>query len=267
MTSHPPIIEAPELARAPGARHGFFTREGGSSGGIYASLNCGFGSNDDAAKVADNRARAAAALETAPPALITAYQVHGTGVAVVDAPWTSGASGAPGDAPHADAMVTTRPGIALGVLTADCAPVLFADGEAGVIGACHAGWRGALGGVTETTVAAMERLGARRTHIRAAVGPCIGAASYEVGPEFPLPFLDQDAGNGDFFSPAVRDGYFMFDLEGYVCGRLRKAGLGGAECTGMDSCADEGRLFSYRRATLRSEPDFGRGLSAIVLEG
>ncbi len=256
----PMAIEAPELTGMAGVRHGFFTRRGGTSDGIYDSLNCGFGSKDERARVAENRARAAAAMGAAPEALLTAYQVHGTDVAVVETPWT------PGDAPRADAMVTTRRGIALGVLTADCAPVLFADGDAGVIGACHAGWRGALAGVTEATVAAMERLGAVRTRIRAAVGPCIGRASYEVGPEFPQPFLDQDGGNRRFFAGAERDGHFMFDLEGYVCARLEAAGLAAAGCAGLDNCAEESHLFSYRRATLRGEPDFGRGLTAIILE-
>ena len=256
----PRTIEAPELAGLDGIRHGFFTRRGGASSGIYASLNCGYGSDDDRACVAENRARAAAVMNSAPDALVTAYQVHGTDVAVVETAWK------PGDAPHADAMVTTRPQIALGVLTADCAPVLFADDQAGVIGACHAGWRGALAGITDETVAAMERLGAGRERIRAAIGPCIGQNSYEVGPEFPQPFLDQDGNNRKFFTAATRDGHFMFDLAGYVMSRLTSAGLAAAGTCGMDSCADEDHLFSYRRATLRGEPDFGRGLSAIVLE-
>lgn len=253
-------IEAPELAGLDGVRHGFFTREGGTSDGIYASLNCGFGSNDDRAHVAANRARAATAIDAAPDALVTAYQVHGTDVAVVETPWP------PGAAPRADGMVTTRPGIALGVLTADCAPVLFADRANAIIGACHAGWRGALAGIVEATVAAMERLGARRDEIGAAVGPCIGRASYEVGAEFPQPFLDHDEANRKFFVAAERAGHFMFDLEGYVHARIRDAGLAGAGRAGLDSCAEAHRLFSCRRATLRGEPDFGRGLSAIVLQ-
>ncbi len=256
----PPVLEAPELARLDGVRHGFFTREGGVSDGIYSSLNCGYGSNDDRAKVAANRAAAAAAIDARPEALVTAYQVHGIDVAVVTSPWTHG------NAPKADAMATARPGIMLGVLTADCAPVLLADGEAGVIGACHAGWRGALAGVTEATVAAMERLGARRDRIIAAVGPCIGRASYEVGPEFPQPFLDQAAANQRFFAPAARAGHWMFDLAGYVAAGLAAAGLAAVGCSELDSCADADRLFSYRRATLRGEPDFGRGLSAIMIE-
>ncbi len=256
----PRPIEAAELAGLDGIRHGFFTREGGASGGIYASLNCGFGSDDDPASVAENRSRAAAILNAAAGSLITAYQVHGTDVVPVDSPWQ------PGEAPHADAMVTARRGIALGILTADCAPVLFADREAGVIGACHAGWRGALAGVTDATVAAMEALGAGRDRIRAAVGPCIGAASYEVGPEFPQLFIAQDSASIRFFAAAPRHGHFMFDLEGYVHARLTAAGLAAAGASGMDNCADENRLFSYRRATLRGEPDFGRGLSAIMLE-
>ncbi len=258
--ANPRAMEAAELAGLDGIRHGFFTREGGASGGIYASLNCGFGSDDDAANVAENRARAAAVFDISAGSLITAYQVHGIDVVPVDSPWR------PGEAPHADAMVTARRGIALGILTADCAPVLFADRDSGVIGACHAGWRGALAGVTDATVAAMEALGARRDRICAAIGPCIGAASYEVGPEFPHPFIAQDSANRRFFAAARRDGHFMFDLESYVHARLTAAGLAAAGASGMDNCADDNRLFSYRRATLRGEPDFGRGLSAITLE-
>ena len=252
-------IEAPELTGLDGVRHAFFTRQGGTSDGLYASLNCGFGSNDDRANVAENRARAAAAIDAGSAALVTAYQVHGIDVVVVKTPWP------PGEAPRADGMVTICPGIALGVLTADCAPVLFADREHAIIGACHAGWRGALAGIVEATVAAMERLGARRDDIGAAVGPCIGCASYEVGAEFPQPFLDQDEANRKFFTAAGRAGHFMFDLEGYVHARVGDAGVAGAGRAGLDNYAEPHRLFSYRRATLRGEPDFGRGLSAIVL--
>jgi YfiH family protein len=257
----PPVIAAPALERRLGLRHGFFTRRGGVSEGIYGTLNCGFGSRDKREKVAENRRRAAAALGVAPGSLITAYQVHGTEVATVEAPWD------PAAAPKADAMVTTRPGIALGILAADCAPVLFADTDAGVIGACHAGWRGALTGVIEATVAAMERLGAGRARMTAVVGPAIGRLSYEVGPEFPQPFLEQDAANRALFSPAARDGHFLFDLAGHVRDRLGGCGLAVVEVTGHDTCAEDGDLFSYRRACLRGEADFGRGLSAIVLDG
>ena len=260
--SAPPSIAAPALAGR-GIRHAFFTRQGGVSKGIYGTLNCGFGSRDEWDKVAENRRRTATALGVTPKSLITAYQVHGTEVVTVEAPWEAAS------APRADAMVTARPGIALGILTADCAPVLFADAGAGagVIGACHAGWRGALAGVAEATVAAMEALGARRTHMAAVVGPAIGPQSYEVGPEFPQPFLDQDGANQARFRPAARDGHFLFDLAGYVRHRLGKCGLALIADTGHDTCGEDSLLFSYRRACLRGEADFGRALSAIVLNG
>ena len=248
------------LADAPRVTHAFFGREGGVSGGIYASLNCGFGSGDRREDVAENRARAMRRLHAGAPPLATCHQVHGTDVVAVTGPWQ------PQDSPRADAMVTDRPGVALGILTADCAPVLFADPEAGVVGAAHAGWRGALGGVLEATVAAMERLGAARGRIRAAVGPCIGRASYEVGPEFPAPFVAEDAGAAALFVPAVRAGHHRFDLEGYALRRLARLGLAGVEAAGADTCADPA-YFSYRRTTLRGEPDYGRALSAIALAG
>lgn len=244
-----------------GIRHGFFTREGGVSGGLYASLNCGFGSGDDPAHVAENRARALARADMPAGSLVTAYQVHSPDVAVVEQAWRRD------EAPRVDAMVTRRPGITLGVLTADCGPVLLADPEARVVGAAHAGWRGALSGVLETTVAAMERLGAERTRIAAALGPCIAQQSYEVGPEFPALFLAQDPANAGFFSPSPRPGHHMFDLAGYVAHRLAALGLGQVERVANDTCAEPDRFFSYRRATLRGEKDYGRGLSAICLEG
>jgi purine-nucleoside/S-methyl-5'-thioadenosine phosphorylase / adenosine deaminase len=172
----------------------------------------------------------------------------------------------PGAAPRADAMVTSRPGIALGILTADCAPVLFADTQNRVVGAAHAGWRGAVGGVLAAAVAAMERLGADRRSIHAAVGPTIAQSSYEVGPEFPAPFLGEDAGNRRFFRPSRRAGHHMFDLTGYVASRLEALDLAEIAVLGRDTCADEEQFFSYRRATLRHEPDYGRELSAIVIE-
>ncbi len=240
-------------------RHGFFTREGGVSAGIYESLNCGPGSADDARSVAENRSRAMAQLDLPAEALVTVYQVHSPDVVVVDGPW-------PGEAPRADAMVTTRPGLALGVLTADCAPVLLADGRAGVVAAAHAGWKGAVGGVLDNTVAKMVQLGARKSTIVAAVGPCIGQRSYEVGAEFPAPFLAEDAANADFFAPAPRDGRHLFDLPGYVSRRLARLGVTEVTRVPADTCRDEGRFFSYRRATLRGERDYGRQLSVIVLE-
>ncbi len=241
-------------------RHGFFTREGGVSRGPYASLNCGPGSQDDPAAVVENRARCMAMLDHPPEALATLYQAHTAEVVVVDEPW-------PADRrPTADAMVTARPGIALGILTADCAPVLLADGRAGVVGAAHAGWKGALGGVLRNTVAAMIDLGAKKTSIIAAVGPCIGQRSYEVGPEFPKPFLAEDGGNADYFAPAPRAGHFFFDLPGYVSRALSQLGVSEVTRVPADTCRDEARFYSYRRGTLRGEPDYGRQLSAIVLE-
>ena len=255
----PTPLTAECLEEVPGIRHGFFTRAGGVSGGIYASLNVGFGSRDATESVRRNRERAMAALGGA-DALNTVYQVHGHDVAVVEEAWEHGS------APRADAMVTARPGIALGILTADCAPVLFADRENQVVGAAHAGWRGAVSGVLAAAVAAMERLGANRRTIHAAVGPAIGQPSYEVGPEFPAPFLAEDGANRRFFRPSRRPGHHMFDLTGYVAARLAALGLGAVGVLERDTCAEEEHFFSYRRATLRQEPDYGRELSAIVIE-
>ncbi len=242
-----------------GLRHGFFTREGGVSEGFFASLNCGLGSGDDAARVAQNRGRAMAALGLEAERLATCYQVHSPSVVVVDAAWPSARR------PRADAMVTRRSGIALGILTADCAPVLFADAEAGVIGAAHAGWRGALSGVLEATLTAMIGLGAAPQRVNAGIGPCIAQSSYEVGPEFPSPFLAADPVGADFFRPAPRAGRFLFDLAGYVAHRLARLGLGRIELSGGDTAAEADRFFSYRRSCLRGEKDYGRELSAICL--
>jgi len=257
-TAAAPTLAARALA-VPGIRHGFFTREGGVSSGLYASLNVGGGSRDDRANIVENRARAMAAFDLPGAALVTAYQVHSATAVAVGGPW-------PGEPPHADGLATDRPGIALGILTADCAPILFVDGDARVIGAAHAGWRGALTGIAEATITAMETLGANHARIRAAVGPCIGPASYEVGPEFPAPFIARDAGAQRFFRPAARAGHLMFDLPGYVAYRLTALGLGAVEALGVDTCADAARFFSYRRTTLHKESDYGRGLSAIVIE-
>jgi polyphenol oxidase len=254
------LISLAALNDAAGIRHAFFTREGGVSAGLYSSLNCGFGSGDAAEKVAENRARAMAALDLAPDRLVTCHQVHSPDVVTVAAPWRRE------DNPRADALVTNCRGIALGILTADCVPVLFADADAGVIGAAHAGWKGALGGVVAATVAAMARLGAAPGRMRAAIGPCIAQRSYEVGPEFPARFLAEDADNGDFFAPARRAGHFMFDIAGYVERRLIAAGVGAIQRAPCDTVAEETRFFSYRRACLKGEKDFGNGLSAIVLE-
>ena len=248
-----------DLLALPGVRHGFFTRSGGVSGGLFASLNCGFGSGDDVERVAENRARAAAELTVAPERVVTCYQIHSAEVVEVKTPWPREA------APRADGMVTTAPGIALGVLAADCAPVLLADAKAGVIGACHAGWRGALAGVVERTVEAMQGRGARLERIAAVVGPSIGKLSYEVGPEFPAPFLAADPADADLFKPAARADHRLFDLPGYILRRLHRLGVGSAAATGGDTAAEERRFFSYRRACLRGERDYGRLISAIAL--
>ena len=244
----------------PRIRHAFFERTGGVSAGVYRSLNCGFGSGDKPDRVAENRARALARLELENGSLVTAYQVHSNRVAVVESPWPREA------APQVDAMVTRSPGLALGILTADCAPVLLADATAGVIGAAHAGWRGALDGVLDAAVAAMIDLGAVAERIVAGVGPAICQRSYEVGPEFPQPFLAQSEANRNFFCPAARSGHFMFDLKGYVARRLIGTGIKRVQVLPCDTCAEDQRFFSYRRSCQRGEPDYGRGLSAIYLE-
>jgi hypothetical protein len=255
-----PRLTTGTLNRLDGVTHGFFTRMGGVSQGIYASANCGFGSRDVPDGVAENRARCARRLEIDPARLITAHQVHSATVATVDAPWRRE------DAPRADAMVTRVPGIGLGILTADCVPVLFADANARVVGAAHAGWRGALSGIVEATVAAMCALGATRERIVAAVGPAIGRHSYEVGPEFPAPFLASDADNEVFFFPAAAPGKHLFDIKGYVASRLMASGIVEHMVLPNDTCAEERRFFSYRRACHRGEDDYGRQISAIALE-
>ena len=251
-------LTSANLAAAP-VRHGFFTREGGVSEGIFASLNCGYGSGDETARVAENRGRVAAALGVAPAGLVTAYQVHGTQVSVVADPWAREA------APKADAMATRTPGVALGILTADCAAVLLADPDARVIGAAHAGWRGALNGVVDSAIAAMERLGAVRERIAAAVGPCIGQESYEVDEAFRARFLDDDPQNDRFFAAA--GGRPHFDLPGYVRHRLLAAGIGEVETLHLDTYAEPERFYSYRRAVHRGEPDYGRQISLIGQAG
>ena len=253
------MIQAEALNAADGVRHGFLTRAGGVSRGPFASLNCGFGSGDEPVLVAENRGRAMTRLGLRDAALCTAYQCHGTRCVTVAAPWPTG------DAPKADAMVTNRPGIALGVLTADCAPVLLADRRAGVVGAAHAGWRGALAGVVEATLDAMAKLGAAPQDTVAAVGPCIGQASYEVGVEFRDAFVAADSGNARFFMAGIRAGHHMFDLPGYVTTRLDALGLAAVEALADDTCADAARFFSYRRARLEGERDYGRLLSLVSL--
>ncbi|MBM6592764.1 peptidoglycan editing factor PgeF [Microvirga pudoricolor] len=252
------FIEAPELASYPNIRHAFFTRQGGVSEGIYASLNGGIGSSDDRAHVAENRRRMAEDLGVEPEALLSLYQIHSPDVVVVDAPWA-------GDRPKADALVTRTPGIALAISTADCGPVLFADHHAGVIGAAHAGWRGAFTGVLEATVDAMEAQGAERGNIVAVLGPTISQAAYEVGPDFVARFLEADADHARFFIPSERPDHSMFDLPAFIGARLEGSGIGEFANTGLCTYADEERFYSYRRTTHRGEPDYGRLISAIRL--
>lgn len=243
-----------------GIRHAFFTRRGGVSGGFYESLNCGFGSGDAAESVARNRGIAMGQLGLAADRLVTCHQIHSTTVVIVERTWPREA------APQADGMVTRVPDIALGVLTADCAPILFQDPVANVIGAAHGGWRGALGGVVEATIEQMEAIGAARDRIRAAIGPCIARSSYEVGREFQQRFLALDTASKSYFAPAMRTGYFMFDLPAYIEHRLAQAGIGTVQKAHYDTVAEEERFFSYRRSCLRGEHAYGRGLSAIVLK-
>ena len=237
--------------------HGFFTRRGGVSRGPYTSLNCSLSGQDDRAAVLENRARAAAALNV--PDLVGCTQVHGVDVAHVKTPWN------PGEGPRADAMVTDRPGIGLGIVTADCAPVLFADAEAGVAGAAHAGWRGAVAGVIEATIAAMVQLGARPGRIRAAVGPCIGQASYEVAADLRDAVLAHDARDARFFVDGAREGRWLFDLAGYCAARLRAAGVTDPAVTGFDTLAGEDRFFSHRRRTLAGGGPIGHQISVIAI--
>jgi polyphenol oxidase len=253
-------VTLPALARRPGLRHAFFTRQGGTGDGLYASLNCGFGSDEAPAVVEANRTRAMALIGRRIEALVTVHQIHSPDVSTVERPWSRSEN------PKADALVTDRPGIVLGILTADCVPILFADAEARVVGAAHSGWKGTRDGVSEATVAAMERLGARRDRIHAAIGPAIQQKSYEVGPEFPERFTSRDPAAERFFVPSTRAGHFMFDLPGLVEARLAALGLGSVERSPHDTAAEADLFFSYRRATLRGEPDYGRGLSAISLE-
>jgi YfiH family protein len=254
-------IEAKNLAACAEIRHGFFTRAGGVSEGVYASLNCGFLTKDDPAKIAENRARVAAELGAAPEKLLSCRQIHGADVLRVEEGW------GPENMPAADAMVTKRAGFALGILTADCVPVLFADPAAGVIAAAHAGWKSAIGGVLENTVAAMETLGASRENILAAIGPCIWQDSYEVDLAFMDRFLDQDELNNRFFFDSDKPDHFLFELPGYVRDRLRKAGLSDISLSPADTCADEERFFSYRRSCQKGEAEGGRQISAVMLAG
>jgi YfiH family protein len=247
------------LSAIPGLRHAFFTREGGVSDGIYQSLNAGLGSHDDPAKVAENRRRMAEQMEISPEHFLSVHQTHSPDVVVASGPW-EGAS-----RPRADAIVTRTEGLAIGVTAADCGPILFVDPTARVIGAAHAGWKGALTGILESTVGAMEKLGAARSGIVAAIGPLIRQHSYEVGGEFVERFIEADAENALFFIPSAREDHAMFDLAGFIRMRLENTGVLMIDDIGVDTYSDE-RFFSYRRSVHRAEPDYGRHVHAIVLE-
>jgi polyphenol oxidase len=256
----PEPLESPLLAAndAGGAiRHGFFTRRGGVSDGIYRGLNVGLGSADDMDRVAENRRRVSRWFGVEADRLSTPHQIHSADVVVLDRPFA-------GERPKADAVVTATPGVLVGVLTADCGPILFADPESRVVGAAHAGWRGAHDGVLEATVAAMEKLGARREAIHACLGPTISAAHYEVGPEFVERFVAQNSADDRYFAPSRKPDHAMFDLHAYIVDRLTAAGVT-AETTGHCTYADEDRFFSYRRTTHRGEPDYGRQIAAIAI--
>ena len=247
-----PTITAPDLS---GVSHAFFTRDGGVSGGVYASLNGGTGSRDDPEAVAENRRRMAAHLGA--DTLLVPYQVHSARCLAVTEPWD--------ERPHVDALATRRPGLAIGVTGADCGMILFADAEARVVAAAHAGWQGAFGGVLEATLETMETLGARRSAVTAVLGPTIAQPSYETGPEFLERFLTHDAGYAAFFTPSAAPGHHMFDLPGFIGHRLEAAGIGHFVSLGLDTYADEARFFSYRRKSHRGETDYGRLVSAIRL--
>jgi len=255
----PAPIESALLQQAAGdaIRHGYFTREGGVSEGLYRGLNVGLGSNDDRDRVNENRRRVAAWFGQPLEKLATVHQIHSPDAVTVDGNYD-------GDRPQADALVTATPGIVLGVLAADCGPILFADPENKVIGAAHAGWKGALTGVLENTIIAMEKLGARREAIVACLGPSISQASYEVGPEFVERFVTQDAAYAQYFIPSEKPGHSMFDLPGLTVARLTKAGVR-AESVGLCTYPDSERFFSYRRTTHNNEPDYGRQISAISI--
>jgi polyphenol oxidase len=257
-------LAAPEFLqsaglRGPGIAHGFFTRRGGVSQGVYASLNGGVGSRDDPQAVRENRARMADALGVKATHLLVPYQVHSPDALVVAAPWS------PDARPRCDGLVTATPGLALGVTGADCGILLFAEPRAGVIGAAHAGWRGALAGIIEATVAAMERLGAQAKDIVAALGPTIAQPSYEVGAEFVAAFAEAESDFGRFFAPSLHAGRSMFDLPGFIAMRIARSGIARFEDLGLDTYSDEARFFSYRRTTHRKEADYGRLVAAIAL--
>jgi len=260
MTDKPEPIEASALAAMPNLRHGFFTRHGGVSEGLYASLNCALRSKDEPGHVRENRLRVANFVGVEPDHFVSGFQVHGCAVATVYRPWS------PASRPEVDALVTAKRGVALGVTIADCAPLLFADEDAGVIGVAHAGWKGALAGIAEAAVEGMENLGAERGRIVAAIGPCIGPDSYEVGSEFRDKFLAADPRNARFFREGTRDDHPLFDLPGFVEARLKALNLGAVEVSGLDTRPDGSDFFSYRRACLNDEPGFGHNIAAIALK-
>jgi YfiH family protein len=253
------MLQSKPLEALSHLRHAFFTREGGVSEGVYASLNGGQGSADDPARVTENRRRMAAALKVADGHLVTCYQIHSAEAVIATEPWTRA------HAPRADAIVTATPGLALGVSIADCGPVLFADNEARIVGAAHAGWKGALTGILEATVTKMEELGAERARIVAAIGPLIRQSSYEVGPEFVSRFREADPMNIRYFAPAERSGHALFDLPGYIRMRLDKLGIRTIEDLCCDTYAEENYFFSFRRSVHRNEPDYGRLIAAITI--
>lgn len=251
------MMRSPALAALPRIRHAFFTRVGGVSTGIYESLNGGQGSNDDPENVIENRRRMTAALEVSDENLVSCYQIHSAEAVIATEPWTRS------DAPRADGVATKIARLAVGVSIADCGPILFADGEAGVVAAAHAGWKGALTGILEATIARMEELGAEPGRIVASIGPLIRQSSYEVGPEFVARFHEADHANIRYFAPADRSGHALFDLPGYIGERLKKANIGKVEDLVLDTYTEEKLFFSYRRSTHRGERDYGRLVAAI----
>lgn len=254
------VIQSPLLSSVPTLSHAFFTRQGGVSEGSYASLNCAILSADNPAHIAQNHMLASAHLGAKAGKLALCRQVRENRVVTVSTLWSNE------DRPEADAMVTSCRGLALGILTADCAPVLFVDEVAHVIGAAHAGWQGAITGIVQNTVKEMKNLGAKVERIRAAIGPCIWQDSYEVGPEFQIPFLHQDPSNEQFFKSSAKRGHFMFDLPAYVLAQVKATGITQIEPSMADTCADEVRFYSYRRSRLNGEKETGRLLSALMLK-
>ena len=253
------MITIKPFSLLPNIKHGFFTRKGGISDGLYTSLNCGFGSGDRVENVNTNRNCALLELGAPNTSLLTCNQIHSSRALIVTSPWSEK------DRPAADGMVTAIPGITLGILTADCAPVLFTDPTAGIIGAAHAGWRGALDGILEATIGQMIGLGSLNSNIKVAIGPCIGESSYEIGPEFRDIFINSSANNNQFFKPTSRKGHHMFDLASYIEHRLLDVGISEIYKTGYDTCQNEDLFFSYRRSVKRGEQGYGRGLSVITM--